>query len=167
MPLRTRTKLILLAAVGAAGLAIGASVAGWLLYLNVVARPVRHLGTSMRPALQDGQRIWLRKDVEPLRRGDIVAFFYPEEPDKSFVKRIVGLPGETVSIVDRAVFVDGVRLDEPYVSPDLNKRGVGEKSWVVPEGSYFILGDARDVSNDSRMWGAVPRGLIWGKYEPD
>jgi signal peptidase I len=114
--------------------------------------------------------------VREIRRGDIVVFRYPEQPDTDFVKRVIGLPDETIMIRDKTVYVDGVELDEPYVfhadpsvfpeeeelpEPYRSRDQFGP--WVVPRGSYFVMGDNRDRSNDSRYWGPVRRELIKGR----
>jgi len=115
----------------------------------------------------------------PLRdvaRGDIVVFRYPLQPDTDFVKRVIGLPGDTVSIRDKRVSINGRPLDEPYVVyddpriyPDQQFLPEPYRSrdqfgpFVVPEGQYFAMGDNRDRSSDSRYWGTVPRPLIKGR----
>ncbi len=114
--------------------------------------------------------------IREIRRGDIVVFRFPEQPDTDFVKRVIGLPDETVMIRDKKVIVDGVALDEPYVlheDPSVfpAQPGLPEPyrsrdqfgPYVVPRDSYFVMGDNRDRSNDSRYWGVVPRGLIKGR----
>ncbi len=111
-----------------------------------------------------------------IRRGDIVVFRFPEEPDTDFVKRVIGLPDETVMIRDKKVYVDGVPLDEPYVVhedpsvfpaqpglPEPYKSRDQFGPYVVPRGAYFVMGDNRDRSNDSRYWGPVARELIKGR----
>jgi signal peptidase I len=111
-----------------------------------------------------------------VRRGDIVVFRFPEDPRRDFLKRVVGLPGETVAIRDKRVFVDGRLLDEPYAFhsddrvwpddpsvPDDRRRRDQLGPTGVPEGTYFVMGDNRDDSSDSRYWGAVPAGHIEGR----
>lgn len=113
------------------------------------------------------------RDVE---RGDIVVFRYPLQPDTDFVKRVVGMPGETVTIRDKSVYVDGKPLDEPYVvyddpqvypdqpalpEPFRSRDHFGP--YTIPPGQYFVLGDNRDRSSDSRYWGTVPRSMIKGR----
>jgi len=116
-------------------------------------------------------RLFPFRDVQ---RGDIVVFRYPEDPEVDFVKRVVGLPGETIEIRDKIVYLDGVRLDEDYVvfadsitvpdKPMLPMRVRDQFGpYRVPEGSYFVMGDNRDHSNDSRFWGPVPAGMIKGR----
>jgi signal peptidase I len=114
--------------------------------------------------------------IREIRRGDIVVFRFPEQPDTDFVKRVIGLPDETVMIRDKRVFVDGVPMDEPYVVHEDEsvfpaQEGLPERyrardqfgPYVVPRDSYFVMGDNRDRSNDSRYWGSVPRALIKGR----
>jgi signal peptidase I len=111
-----------------------------------------------------------------VRRGDVVVFRFPGDPSRDFIKRIVGLPGETVSIRDRAVFVDGRRLEEPYVFhaddrvwpddpsiPEEKRRRDQLPPTRIPGGSYFVMGDNRDDSSDSREWGAVPETNLVGR----
>ena len=111
-----------------------------------------------------------------VRRGDVVVFRFPEDPKRDFIKRVVALPGETVRIRDRKVFVDGRLLDEPYafhaddrVWPDdaavpaERRRRDQLAPRTVPPGSYFVMGDNRDDSNDSRFWGAVPEANLEGR----
>lgn len=111
-----------------------------------------------------------------VRRGDIVVFRFPEDPRRDFLKRVVGLPGEFVAIRDKRVFVDGRLLDEPYAFhsddrvwpddpsiPDDRRRRDQLAPSTVPPGAYFVMGDNRDDSNDSRYWGAVPAGHIEGR----
>lgn len=109
-----------------------------------------------------------------VRRGDIVVFRYPSDLSVNFVKRVIGLPGDTIEIRDKIVYVDGKRLDEPYVI-HVDERVIPDKPLltmkvrdqlgpiVIPEGHYFMLGDNRDESRDSRYWGTVSRGLIKGR----
>jgi signal peptidase I len=112
-----------------------------------------------------------------LRRGDIVVFKYPEEPARDFIKRVIGLPGETVEIRDKVVYVDGKALVEPYVrflepplrrdDPEYGLRGESFRdNWgpeVIPEGKLLVLGDNRDNSRDSRYWGFLPRNQVKGR----
>ena len=128
-------------------------------------QPVKVEGNSMAPWLSDQERIFINKFVykfEDIQRGDIVVFWYPLDPSKSFIKRVVGLPGETVEISRGRVFINGQYMPEPYVpatfADDQNAGTVR-----VPPGSYFVLGDHRISSNDSRSWGTVDRKYIYGK----
>ena len=96
-------------------------------------------------------------------RGDIVVFKYPDDPSENFVKRVIGLPGETVEIIHGVTYVDGERLDEPYLKETPIDRDFGP--FEVPEGHYFLMGDNRNNSNDARFWKNkyVPRNSILGK----
>jgi len=128
-------------------------------------QPVKVEGTSMMPSLEDQERIFVNKFVyrwEPIARGDIVVFRYPHDPSKSFIKRVIGVAGDHVRIDDGRVFVNGGLLDEDYVPRSYaDQRSYPEV--VVPSGSYFVLGDHRSLSNDSRDFGPVDRRYIYGK----
>ncbi len=131
-----------------------------------VVQPVRVEGTSMLPRLHDGERIFVNKFIykfEPIRRGDIVVFWYPNDPSKSFIKRVIGLPGETVSIRRGVVYINGEPLLEPYLDPNLHTREENMPPMYVRAHYYFVMGDNRDSSNDSRQWGLVPEKYIYGK----
>jgi signal peptidase I len=124
-------------------------------------------GLSMSPTLDDQDRLIVNKLAyrigEP-RRGDIVMLYYPLNPDKSFVKRVIGEEGDTVRIVDGRVFVNDVPLMDDYVATDWR----GHDDWgpqVIPEGYYFVMGDHRNNSSDSRHWGMVPKRYIIGKVQ--
>lgn len=118
----------------------------------------------MEPALKDGDRIFIDRNIDKLQRGDIVAFHYPIDPTKSYLKRIVGLPGEVVEIRDGKVLVNGTALDEPYVTPANNRALPGRKEIRLPNDTYYVVGDNRDNSNDSRMWGPLEHKFIYGKF---
>jgi signal peptidase I len=128
-------------------------------------QPVKVEGTSMAPTISDQERIFINKFVyhfEPIHRGDVVVFWYPLDPSKSFIKRVVGLPGETVTIRSGHVYIDGREIREPYVLP----RYLDDASYSpvhVPAGEYYVMGDHRDSSDDSRVFGPVPRRNIYGK----
>jgi signal peptidase I len=125
---------------------------------------------AMAETLLPGDRFisntWKYAHAGP-ERGEVVVFLYPQDPSIKYVKRVVGLPGETVRISDGEVSVNGVRLSEPYVLPE-NNRGLLKPTsleYRVPENGYFMLGDNRDNSHDSRFWGAVPRENLHGSVE--
>lgn len=128
-------------------------------------QPVKVEGTSMNPLLSDQERIFINKFVyhfEPIDRGDVVVFWYPLDRSKSFIKRVVGLPGETIQIKAGDVYVDGKELPDQYVpSSYLDGSSFGPRR--IPPDSYFVMGDHRDSSNDSRVFGPVPRQYIYGK----
>lgn len=135
-------------------------------------QPVVVEGTSMLPELHDGERLLVNKLVYynikgvrwgHLERGDIVVFWYPKEPDKSYVKRIIGLPGERVEVRNGKVLINGVELQEDYLD-DINNQGVSTLSEKkVDPHHFFVMGDNRDNSSDSRYWGLVPEKYIYGK----
>jgi signal peptidase I len=130
-------------------------------------QPVRVEGTSMMPGLIDQERIFINKfayrfGISDIRRGDTVVFWYPGDPSKSFIKRIIGVPGDRVQVTEGRVSVNGVVLNEPYV-PDMYRDQLSTPPRVVPADEYYVLGDHRSSSNDSRMWGTVPRHYIYGK----
>ena len=118
----------------------------------------------MEPALKDGDRLFIDRAVDKLNRGDIVVFHYPFDPSKSYLKRVVGLPGETIEIRDGRVLINGTGLDEPYVAAANNRVMSGRKVIRIPDDSYYVVGDNRDNSNDSRMWGPLQRKFIYGKF---
>ncbi len=136
-----------------------------LVIIVFLYQPVKVEGTSMAPLLSDQERIFINKFVyrfEPIQRGDVVVFWYPLDHSKSFIKRVVGLPGETVQIRQGAVYVDGKVVPEPYVPPQYeDPSDFGPK--LVPPDSYFVMGDHRISSNDSRVFGAVASRYIYGR----
>ena len=112
--------------------------------------------------------------VRAPRRGDVVVFKYPDEPDRDFIKRIIGLPGETVELRNKKVYINGRPIDEPYVHfltppssdyQEVTSFDVRERYGpvTVPPDQYFVMGDNRDNSQDSRYWGFLPRGYIKGR----
>jgi signal peptidase I len=136
-----------------------------LVIIIFLYQPVKVEGTSMSPLLSDQERIFINKFVyrfEPIGRGDVVVFWYPKDRSKSFIKRVVGLPGETIEIRGGRVYVDGKGLEEPYV-PANYLDGASYPPMQVPVEDYFVMGDHRDSSNDSRMFGPVGRQFIYGK----
>jgi signal peptidase I len=128
-------------------------------------QPVKVEGTSMMPSLDDQERIFVNKlvyRIEPIERGDVVVFHYPRDPSKSFVKRVIGEAGDHIRIDSGQVYVNGKALDEDYVAPEYaDQRSMAEI--VVPPHCYFVLGDHRNMSNDSRDFGPVPAKDIYGK----
>jgi signal peptidase I len=127
--------------------------------------PVRVEGTSMMPSLSDQERIFINKFVyriEPIHHGDIIVFRYPLDPARSLIKRVIGLSGDRVRIDDGRVYVNDQLVAEDYVSPPYrDTRSYPEL--VVPRDSYFVLGDHRNLSNDSRDFGPVESSFIFGK----
>ena len=124
-------------------------------------------GHSMAPTLSDQDRLIVNKLIYRLsspRRGDIVMLYYPVNPDKSFVKRVIAEEGDQVRIVDGKVYRNDILLDDSFVPPDFRSHD----DWgpqVIPEGYYFVMGDHRNNSSDSRHWGFVPKKYIIGKVQ--
>lgn len=135
-----------------------------------IYQPVKVEGTSMEPGLSDNERIFINKftyklNLGEVKRGDTVVFWYPRDTSKSYIKRVIGLPGDRIRIVQGQVYVNGAALSEDYVA----ERYRDPSSWqdgqevTVPSNDYFVLGDHRNSSSDSRAWGYVPRENIYGK----
>ena len=128
-------------------------------------QPVKVEGTSMMPSLDDQERIFINKFVyriESIQRGDIVVFRYPRDPQKSFIKRVIGVAGDHVRIVDGHVLLNGKMLVEDYV-PTVYQDDRSYSEVTVAPDSYFVLGDHRSLSNDSRDFGPVDSSYIYGK----
>jgi signal peptidase I len=128
-------------------------------------QPVKVEGTSMMPSLDDQERIFVNKFVyrlEPISRGDIVVFRYPRDPSKSFIKRVIAVGGDHVRIEGGQVYVNDRPLEEDYV-PEAYEDERSYPDTVVASGSYFVLGDHRSMSNDSRDFGPVSQSFIYGK----
>ncbi len=132
-----------------------------------IYQPVKVEGTSMMPTLDDQERIFINKFVYrfhfgSIERGDTVVFWFPGDPTKSYIKRVIGMPGDRVEVDQGKVIVNGQALVENYVPPEFrDQSSMAER--VVPPDQYFVLGDHRSSSNDSRAWGMVPRRYIYGK----
>ena len=134
-----------------------------LLYLHSLNLTISvNVGHAMEPTIKDREIMVINRKIKHISRGDIIAFHPPHRPEVSYVKRIVGLPSEKVSVESGHVFINGKRLEEPYlddknIEPDhMDQRG-------IPMDAFFVLGDNRKNSSDSRHWGDVPRNLIKGK----
>jgi signal peptidase I len=130
-------------------------------------QPVKVEGTSMMPTLDDQERIFINKFVYRLHfgkidRGDTVVFWFPHDPTKSYIKRVIAVPGDRVEVDHGSVIVNGQALVENYV-PDEYRDQSSMTETTVPTEEYFVLGDHRSSSNDSRAWGMVPRRYIYGK----
>jgi signal peptidase I len=169
--------------VAPAGPSVARAALSWLRELTLVVvlatvvilflyQPVKVEGTSMTPGLVNQERIFINKFIyNPLvfrlgladiNRGDTVVFWYPNDTSKSYIKRVIGIPGDTVEIVNGTVLVNGQTLPEPYV-PEEARDQVSMARTPIETDKYFVLGDNRRSSNDSRTWGLVPRGDIYGK----
>lgn len=138
---------------------------GAFLYIFFGLKPLKVEGTAMSPTLNNDDRVFISRRIKEIKRGDIVIFLFPRDTSKSFIKRIIGLPGETISIDESGqIYINGSRIDEPYVSHDTNQHTSAMPEQIIRADHYFVVGDNRDHSNDSRYWGLLPRSLIYGKY---
>lgn len=146
------------------------SFAIFLFVYLLVLQPHKIRGSSMEPNYHDSEYLLTDKLTyrfkEP-ERGDVVVFTPPVAPDEEYIKRIIGLPGETISIKDGKYFINGQKLIENYIPDDIYTKGnmflQNDKDVVVPENSYFLSGDNREASSDSRYWGFVTKDKITGK----
>lgn len=144
-----------------------------VLIVVFVVQPVRVEGQSMMPRLHDQDRIFVNKfiyplrewmgDKEPIKRGDIVVLLFPNDPSKSYIKRVVGLPGEKLSVEDGKLFINGEQIDEPYLDPDYLDNHSTPGPVVIRDHHYYVMGDNRRNSSDSRFWGEVPEKYIYGQ----
>lgn len=132
-----------------------------------IYQPVKVEGTSMMPALVDQERIFINKfvyrfGISSVERGDMVVFWFPGDLSKSYIKRVIGVPGDTVQVDNGTVMINGRPLEEGYV-PEEYRDHTSMSPTRVPDDQFFVLGDHRSSSNDSRSWGMVPRRYIYGK----
>ena len=144
----------------------------FILFGVFFVQPVVVEGTSMLPQLHDGERLLVNKLIYykiqstswgHIDRGDIVVFWFPNDPDKSYVKRVIGLPGETVELRNGKVFINSIELNEDYLDTEHNQSLPSWPPKKVEDHHYFVMGDNRDNSSDSRYWGLVPEKYIYGK----
>ncbi|MGA2903010.1 MAG: signal peptidase I [Candidatus Korobacteraceae bacterium] len=134
-------------------------------FIIFLYQPVKVEGTSMMPTLQDQERVFINKFVyklEPIERGDVIVFRYPRDPAKSYIKRVIAVAGDNVRIEAGVVFVNGHRIPEAYL-PRMYEDVRSYPDTVVPPHCYFVLGDHRNLSNDSRDFGPVDESFIYGK----
>ncbi len=130
--------------------------------INTISARVRVDGFSMKPTLQDGEYILVSKLAYKLghpQRGDIVVFIFPVNPAEDLIKRVIGLPGDTISVQDGVLSINGVTMDEPYINAPPAYNG----TWKVSPEELFVLGDNRNDSRDSHQWGLLPIGKVIGK----
>jgi signal peptidase I len=136
-----------------------------ILIITFLYQPVRVEGTSMLPRLEDSDRLFINKFVyriSAIERGDVVVFHYPRDPEKSYIKRVIALPGDRLRIDRGVLWINGQRQMENYVPEEFrDSRSLAET--VIPPHSYFMMGDHRSISSDSREFGPVQRSLIYGK----
>ena len=131
--------------------------------IHFAVQSYRVQGISMQPGLHSDEYVLVNKIAYIFHqpdRGDIIVFHYPLDTTQDFIKRVIGLPGDTITVNSNTVWVDGVKLNEPYVSAEANSEGM---TWKVPPGNYFVMGDNRPYSDDSRSWGYVPQSDLVGK----
>jgi len=134
-------------------------------FIIFLYQPVKVEGTSMMPTLEDQERVFINKFVyrlEPIHRGDVVVFRYPRDPSKSYIKRVIAVAGDRVKIEGGLVYVNGRQISEDYVS-QIYEDVRSYAPTVVPPHSYFVMGDHRNLSNDSRDFGPVNESYIYGK----
>jgi len=132
------------------------------LAVNLITARIRVEGISMEPSLQDGQFVVVNRLAyrwHELNRGDIIVFHFPPDPSRRFIKRVIGLPGDVVSIHDGQVYVNGLSLTEPYLADEPLYHG----EWRLTPSEVFVLGDNRNNSSDSQNWGPLPVDEIIGK----
>ncbi len=160
---RTPARTVPVLAVWIRDLMISLAISAFIIIF--LYQPVKVEGTSMMPSLDDQERIFVNKFVyrwEPIERGDIVVFRYPRDPSKSYIKRVIGVSGDRIRIDAGQVFVNGEAIEEDYV-PSVYADERSYTEILVPSRSYFVLGDHRSMSNDSRDFGPVKEGYIFGK----
>lgn len=138
-----------------------------ILMILFLYRPVKVDGVSMMPTLQNGERLFInqfdyRFGLERIHRGDTVVFWFPGDTSKSYIKRVIGLPGDRIEINDGYVAVNGKKLQEKYI-PQQYRDDQNYGPITIPPHDYFVLGDHRNESSDSRSWGFVPQNYIYGK----
>ena len=136
-----------------------------VLIILFLYQPVRVEGTSMLPRLEDHDRLFINKfvyHISSIERGDVVVFHYPRDPEKSYIKRVIALPGDNLRIDHGQVWVNGKALTERYVPP-MYRDTRSYTDTVIPDDCYFVMGDHRSISSDSREFGVVERDLIYGK----
>jgi signal peptidase I len=139
-----------------------------ILIITYVASAYEIEGDSMLAVLHDKERIiiskWSTRNGN-IGRGDIVVLRNPDETGRTIIKRIVGLPCETVEIKKGDVYINGNLLDEPYLTQgkDVIFRSINMAPLMIPLGHYFVLGDNRTISQDSRYFGSIPKNFIYGK----
>ena len=130
--------------------------------INAVSVRIRVDGSSMEPTLHSGAYVLVNKLSYRLGQptyGDIIVFYYPRDPGQEYIKRVIGLPGDQVEVVDGEVYVNDRLLDEPYISAAPIYPG----SWTVPDDALFVFGDNRNNSSDSHTWGPLPISYVVGK----
>lgn len=134
--------------------------------LNFVTARYMVEGSSMEPNLHTGQFLIVNRlpqHLGAIERGDVIVFRFPGNPEENYVKRVIGLPGDEIVIENGVVSVNNEQLEEPYLGPSGQTYYGSRYSVVVPPGSYFVLGDNRTGSSDSRNWGMLDHNLVIGR----
>lgn len=132
------------------------------LAINAVSARIRVDGHSMVPTFKDGEFVIVDKisyHFHDPSRGDVIVFHYPRDPQQEYIKRVIGLPGDQIDVSNGSVYVNGSKLNEPYI----NAEPLYELQTVVPAGELFVLGDNRNNSSDSHDWGTVPEDFVVGR----
>jgi signal peptidase I len=130
--------------------------------INALSARIRVDGSSMEPTLHNGELVIVDKvsyQIWEPGRGDVIVFHYPRNPEKEYIKRIIGLPGDRVDILNGQVYINGEAILEPYIAAAPTYPG----NWTVNPDSFFVLGDNRNNSDDSHRWGTVPVDYVIGK----
>ena len=135
--------------------------------LSKTEQTVAFEGTSMLPGIRNGDKLRIsrfdRGAKFDVQRGDIILFLFPDDPSKFYIKRLMALPKDTVEIREGKVLINGAPLEEPYVEARLNLSRRSQPPIYIKEHYYYVLGDNRDNSSDSRIWGLVPEKYVLGK----
>ncbi|MBN2550729.1 MAG: signal peptidase I [Anaerolineales bacterium] len=132
------------------------------LAINAVSARIRVDGSSMLPTLENGEFVIVNRLAYKLgspQHGDVIVFRFPRDPEQEYIKRVIGLPGDRVKIMDGLVYVNDELIDEPYIAASPNYQS----EWLVPEEALFVLGDNRNNSSDSHNWGPVPLQYVVGR----
>jgi signal peptidase I len=131
--------------------------------INAVTARIRVDGSSMEPTLFNGEFVLVNKLAYKFgspKLGEVIVFHYPRDPAQEYIKRVIGVPGNSIEISNGQVLVDGQLIEEPYIAASPT---YGPQHWLVPSGSLFVLGDNRNNSSDSHTWGMVPMDYVVGK----
>lgn len=139
------------------------AVATVLLIIISELQLVTYKSSDMEPTISQNGSIVISKRRATIRRGDIIIHKYPADHSQLFIKRVIGLPGEVIAIREGRIFIDGKLLEENYLDRKLTNIARILSEYQIPQRSYYLLGDNREASNDSRNWGPLSEDLIYGK----
>ncbi|MBC7795889.1 MAG: signal peptidase I [Pyrinomonadaceae bacterium] len=132
--------------------------------IGCAIQPMNVAGVAMMPTISNEDLILVNRYFGELKRGDIIVFKLPKDTSQIFIERIIALPKDKIEIRNGQVFINDALLSEDYVKPEFNNLKANMKTAQIPEGNYFVMGDNRDNSFDSRAWGLLPKDLVTGKY---